>query len=220
MEIANVKFQETSYKFTIPSEIKPGCEPLLDVLRKGKMWEQKIARLLQKHLTKDDVAIDVGAYIGTHSVIMSTCCSEVHSIEPQPFIYNCLIQNVGKNVKTYNNCAYSTDGEEKIFMATNNGRASLQDFRPRLTNAEKVKIKTITIDSLNLSPKLIKIDTEGSEFCVLKGAEETIRKHEPHIVIECWKKNVTKLYSWCINNGYIFNHMGGDDFFLTKKKLY
>jgi len=201
MQTTNVKFQQNLYKFTIPSDIKG--ERVLDVLRNGNMWESKMMKMMQDILRKDDIAIDVGAYVGTHSVIMSSCCKQVHSIEPQPFIYKCLIQNVNrKNVKTYNRCAYNTDGEEKIFMATNNGRASLQDYRPRLQKATKVTTKTITIDSLNLSPRLIKIDTEGSELAVLEGAEKTVRKHRPYIIIESWKKNYEKINSWRKRFGY------------------
>jgi len=52
-------------------------------------------------------------------------------------------------------------------------------------------IRVVTLDSLNLAPDLIKIDTEGSEREVLEGAAQTLRDHLPAILIE-----VNEAESW------------------------
>lgn len=59
------------------------------------------------------------------------------------------------------------------------------------TNAdeiEELQIPTTTLDQYvadnGIVPKLIKIDTEGSEIRVLLGAKETLRQHRPVLVME------------------------------------
>ncbi|MDR1776746.1 MAG: FkbM family methyltransferase [Desulfovibrio sp.] len=42
------------------------------------------------------------------------------------------------------------------------------------------------------SINLIKIDTEGCELFVLKGAQETIKKHQPYVVCESWEPNTAQ----------------------------
>ncbi len=49
---------------------------------------------------------------------------------------------------------------------------------------KKIKIRAIPLDSLELAPDLIKIDTEGWERQVLEGALQTLRLHFPAILIE------------------------------------
>ncbi len=40
------------------------------------------------------------------------------------------------------------------------------------------------VSSLSLEPKFIKIDTEGAEFDILKGMQETLKKFKPKIMLE------------------------------------
>ena len=48
----------------------------------------------------------------------------------------------------------------------------------------KEKIKIQKLDSFNLKPDLIKIDTEGSELDVIKSSLKTIKKYKPLIIVE------------------------------------
>ena len=48
----------------------------------------------------------------------------------------------------------------------------------------EIMVETRTLDSLKTSPDFIKIDVEGSERHVLKGAMKTIKKYKPTIMIE------------------------------------
>ena len=55
-------------------------------------------------------------------------------------------------------------------------------------------IRTLTIDSLNLdNVGLIKVDTQGNDFSVLKGARKTISRCRPVIVFE-YEKELSHLH--------------------------
>ena len=82
-------------------------------------------------------------------------------------------------------------------------------------------IETRTIDGLNLRRvDLIKIDTEGCELLVLKGAQELIKKCHPDILCEYWEPNtkqfgyhpseITKLL---VSHGYKYTRVGKEDLF-------
>lgn len=49
---------------------------------------------------------------------------------------------------------------------------------------EQQVIEIKRLDELNLKPDIIKIDTEGHDFSVLKGLVETLRRHRPSVLIE------------------------------------
>jgi len=59
-------------------------------------------------------------------------------------------------------------------------------------NYRTFEVKTVTIDSLNLNPDIIKIDTEGHELMVLKGGEKTINTLHPIIYCEYSQENTSQ----------------------------
>ena len=76
---------------------------------------------------------------------------------------------------------------------------------------ESQKIETCKLDTilstLNVgNVKLIKIDVEGAELDVIKGAIETIRRYQPNIIFEAWNEKyllsiskVLKKYKYEVN---------------------
>lgn len=49
-----------------------------------------------------------------------------------------------------------------------------------------VEVRQETLDNLVREVHLLKIDTQGAELHVLRGAERTLREHRPVILVECW----------------------------------
>ena len=155
-------------------------------LSKGHIWEPQIVALIKKHTRKGSIAIDLGSHIGTHLISMSKAVGEdglVIGFEPQMKIFSELTQNIQlnqcHNVIAYR-CAVGRDFGQvqmKIPYTSNEGGSSIGhggDFAP-----------LIPLDSLNLKNiSLIKIDVECYEDEVLAGAEQTIRKNNPFIIIE------------------------------------
>jgi len=66
-------------------------------------------------------------------------------------------------------------------------------------------LQSSTIDSLNVCPSLIKIDVEGMELVVLKGARQTLRRSQPKIYIEnnpFPKEQSLSTLRWLRSEGY------------------
>ena len=56
----------------------------------------------------------------------------------------------------------------------------------------KERVEFRTLDSFNLKPAVIKIDTDGFEFRILKGAEQTLKDNKPAIILELIDKTLAK----------------------------
>ena len=123
----------------------------------------------QSQNKKFSTALDVGAWCGTWSVAMSTYCKNIHAFEPDSTHFECLTRNVGPHVHI---------DPKMIAVGDNNDTVSLtkDDFTQVRRIDGKGNIQLHTIDSFNFkNVDLIKIDVEGYEMRVLKGAEKTLR---------------------------------------------
>jgi len=141
---------------------------------------------LSNHLTEGDLAIDVGAHHGTYSVLMVAMCGQtghVVAIEPDPYSREVLVRNIGLNpgIKrpAVEVCACSDEiGEATLFCRRGNSQSSLARSAVEFSAAdrcEEIRVPLVTIDSYlsehNLpEPRCVKIDAEGAEIRILKGA--------------------------------------------------
>lgn len=128
-----------------------------------------------------DLAIDVGAHVGFWSKELSPIFSRVIAFEPVPENIECFIENIkGKdNVNLYNYGLGALDSIVRIKTdEKNSGLAHVSD--------DGIKVKILRLDSLSLiSPiDFMKIDVEGYESFVIRGARETIQRDKPVIVVE------------------------------------
>ena len=157
----------------------------------GRDKEPEI-ELFTKLICKDSFVIDVGANRGTYSFpIMRKIGADgfLFAFEPIPELFDYL----GKGFSKYNNIkifplACSNENETReISIPITNGRPGFGsasfvnkhiDFQSKLI--ECVRIDDVKINKVNF----IKIDVEGFEFLVLKGAINTIEKHRPVILVE------------------------------------
>jgi len=70
-------------------------------------------------------------------------------------------------------------------VAAYGGPKSFRSFRPGLREAkvEAVRIDDL-VEELKMEPTFIKVDTEGAEPFVLRGAKQTLRKFKPKLMVE------------------------------------
>jgi len=200
--------------------IENNC-PVVNAMLKNNIWEKKITKIFNDYVKEDWICIDVGTYIGLHSLTLSKLCDKVIGFEAQPLIYECLkntliIKNI-TNVKLYNIALSNKKGNTRIFT-NNDGNASLEGIRD---HKFKYNFNTNTdiLDNYDI-PKvdLIKIDIEGSEWEMLEGAVELITKHRPMIILETFrgKKNKNRLKEFCDKFNYSNEYISADNYLLKK----
>jgi len=185
---------------------------------KGKIWEKKLFHLYSQILEEDDIAIDIGSYIGTHSLPMSKLCSKVYSFEANADIYFYLIKNIAlnhiSNIVPFN-IALSRNKSKVNFFRRDDGTSRISN---RFQRGSPTELETDTLDNLidnKEKIKLIKIDVEGHEFQVLEGAKEIIKNSRPIIFIEVFKNKLDKLTQWAEQNNYKIESIRGEDYLLT-----
>lgn len=146
--------------------------------------------------------IDVGAHTGlfTIAALVSNKRNQLVSIEPFELNYNRIISNLRLN--NFNNknaalfkVAISNKNKNVKFKVTT--AWSFLSKGGKISN-EGIDVSAIALDSLNFTDpqiiiKGIKIDTEGEDLQVLKGAENLIQKFKPKLIIEVRPNNVFEI---------------------------
>ncbi len=196
-------------------------------LKKGEAWEPHIVQALEKYIVPATTVVDIGAYIGTHTIKMSQCIGEKGSViafEPQKRIFSELGKNIKlnkcNNVRTFRYALGNINFKQVEMNPTNRFNAGATSIG---SGGDLVTMRTL--DSMKLSHvSLIKIDVEGHEYSVLKGAEETILRNQPTIVFECWtgvpceiqstiqQANLDRVLSLLKSYGYEIHNIYDSDF--------
>jgi len=163
-----------------------------DAMRRGE-FEPEETRLMQKALELSDAFVDVGANIGFYVCLARHAGKRVLAIEPQPKNLSLLRRNLSAN--DYGDVEIATEGVSdapgtaRLYGPSGTGASVIPGWAHQHSGYH-LDIVLTTLDSL-LSDKfagqrlLIKVDVEGAEFMVLKGALATLaRKPGPIWMLE------------------------------------
>jgi FkbM family methyltransferase len=164
----------------------------------------RVAFELILELTNPKVFWDVGANLGFYSWLVRQYPSvqQVVLFEPDPTNYELINRTISRNKVSdciVSNLALSDRSGEARFLvdrasgktgslysvANTNDRSSLQS---EYQLNETISSRTATVDDLIAdglpAPDLMKIDVEGAEHLVLRGAETCLEKHNPALILE------------------------------------
>lgn len=145
-----------------------------------------------------DIVYDIGAHIGYYSLIAARACGEqggqVFAFEPLPVNLKTLRIHLNANqIKNVTILPYAVScksGTLNFDMAGGTGRG-------RLSAEGKMTINTIALDNLIFEqnyppPNFIKIDVEGAEVFVLKGALKLLNLYSPKIFLATHGKEIRR----------------------------
>jgi FkbM family methyltransferase len=154
--------------------------------------------VLQRLRDKEkNIFVDVGGHYGTWTVRLAPHFKKVLSFEPFKKSFECLEKNSSDipNVEVFNMALGEEHGSVEIgegvlFRNKKKEDVEFTNFG-RLTIIGKGDVPMKPLDDFKLNGvSLIKIDVEGYELHVLRGAEETIKRCKPFIVFEENKRGV------------------------------
>lgn len=146
--------------------------------------------IYRDHIDPRAVAVDVGANVGMHTLVMAYYAThgQVHSYEPSPTIFARLRHNLEinhvQNVVTRMLAVSDEVGQVGFADASKKPNIGTS----HIDAAAETMVGATTLDNdLAATTKpigLIKIDVEGHELKVLRGAQLLLKTHRPAVVIE------------------------------------
>ena len=211
--------------------VKSGNECANHMIKNG-IFEYDLIKWCEQFLTLEGTFVDIGAHIGTYSVILSKKCNRVYSFEPQKDIYHCLNKSLHSNncnnVITQNFGIGSTECKKILHHVSEDGGGStLRDDLPLPPTIFDEEIEIRTLDSFSIENiNFMKIDVEGYELEVIMGALNTLeRNNYPPFIFESWneewyEEDKGKLIKYIEEIGYnVIPISGTNNMYLASKKL-
>jgi len=164
------------------------------------IYELHIQYTILRTLKKGNVFYDIGANNGFLSLLAAKIVGDeghVYAFEPLPEntqkLLQIMLENNIKNCTLLPYAVSDKQGIAKFFLGDTNSTSSLIQG----SRVHSITVNTITLDEFareNCKPKLIKVDVEGTEYLVLKGAYNLLSdKNAPSWIIEVHDENNDRL---------------------------
>lgn len=167
-------------------------------------FEANERAFVRSYLTAGDLFVDVGANIGLFTLIGATVVGptgKVYAVEPTTTTYQRLLHNIRRNQLSNVECvqgALSDRDEARLLTISTEGFAARNSLgQPTAgTHFTQEKVRCYQWDTFSAEHGLIgavalmKIDIEGWEFTMLKGAQATLRRVDaPDLLVEFGEGN-------------------------------
>lgn len=160
---------------------------------------------------RNGVLLNIGANIGCYAYAFIKFAKEILCFEPNLESFECLKYNLQRynNVKLFQN---AVSNEKTKYIVRNDFDNVGMTYIEEDVNSS---LETIVVDDLDLQElDFILMDCEGYELNVLKGAEKTINKFHPIIVLEINdatlnRLNITRkeIFNWLKEHNYKFRNI-------------
>jgi FkbM family methyltransferase len=181
----------------LPLPLKRIVKPLYRLLRgptKANRYDSLTAEIIVRVLRKDSNAIDVGSHVGEilKTMLLRAPNGTHYAFEPLPAFAGALRRKFrrNRNVKVFECALSDTEGRSTFHHNVTSPDYSGLKWRTYdggETRTQQIEVALATLDSIVPSGELIsliKIDVEGAEYQVLRGARRVIRDGKPVLIFE------------------------------------
>ncbi|MFA5250685.1 MAG: FkbM family methyltransferase [Parachlamydiales bacterium] len=215
---------------TVPRKLQGHLHPLYVRLisnhwvRSG--YEQEIREVFKQtcRLYNLKTLYDIGSNVGIFALdfLSLNPKNSVFAFEPNPFVFPCLEKtrqrNQLNNLQLFNLALSDLSGKARLtFDPLSPAKGGLHPIRDGKYNHEleygglsiSREVKTVTLDnffSSHLPPDILKIDAEGEELRILKGARKLLSSYHPVLFFEC-SHNAAEIHKLLISCGYSFKNL-------------
>jgi FkbM family methyltransferase len=195
-----------------------------DTVFRGQYFEEEIS-LLPSLCSKSKISIDIGANYGGYLHFLSPHSRSCIGFEPIPElteILRCGFHN--KNVEIIS-CALSnhsglTSFRHALYHPGYSTMEPKNDLHGKIRHAENLSYPEVVVKPLDFfqleNVGFIKIDVEGHEIEVLRGAQNTIQRNRPTLLIEIENRHRHNATEMVINDLAHLEYMG---YFYRNQKL-
>ena len=172
------------------------------VVRHTMWWPTELEMVsARQFLTKDKIAVDVGANVGLFTAVLARHSKRVISFEPNPSLARHLAEVAPRNCEVIAKAVSDREGMTTLRVPVSGGiemdaLATISsdnrfETETRATAFATHQVQTVTLDQA-LAPALqagervafVNIDVEGHEFAVLRGGERVIASERPVLLVE------------------------------------
>jgi FkbM family methyltransferase len=166
-------------------------------------FELHLSRFIASRLASGSVMFDVGAHHGVHTLVAAFELAargeggQVHAFEPDPENLRLLRENVARNglghlVTVHPVAVTDRDGEDVLVVCVgDNSSNTLRDHQLLALAPDQPRreqpVPTVRLDGLlDTVPRvdLLKVDVQGAEARVRRGAERLLERDRPVVVVE------------------------------------
>ncbi|MEU9286632.1 FkbM family methyltransferase [Streptomyces sp. NPDC048275] len=149
-------------------------------------FEPELARLAELCPPGCGTAVDVGGWYGPWTHRLSRRAHRVVTIEPVPHLAGLLASGTPANVRVVRAAASDHPGTARLWLPPGDaGDRGVSSLVRRDIHARALEVPCVTLDGLNLRDVgFIKIDVDGNEPAVLRGADALLARDRPALFIE------------------------------------
>lgn len=184
-------------------------------------------RFVEHVLRPGGVFVDAGAFHGWYTLVASRVVGPqglAVAFEPNPDAYAILERNVAlnerRNVRIFNCALSDADGSAVLYWGPDDGVASSLGPVPGGKGWDQVTTRRLddVVDELKIQRvDLVKVDVEGAEASLLRGAVDVLRESTPVVLFEVYpavarNMGVSERAAWdlLVHHGYAFFALAGD----------
>ena len=159
----------------------------------NRIHEQEVTDHLAASFVSDDIFFDIGANTGYFSCLALSCgVAAVAAFEPDPD--TCVVMDGQRQLNGWPETALSIvpmglsdeSGRQHLIRGSDSGESGFGDW-PHREPVGKIEVEVITLDEycrqVGHFPTVMKIDVEGWEYQVLRGAKATLQNPRLRLIV-------------------------------------
>lgn len=191
-----VNVEEAGCSFVM--HLHPRSELVSDIIRERGRYSHNDLRIMRALINEGDFVVDIGANIGWYTLFFSAfvgAAGSVLAVEPERdnlvILRRNLLKNRIRNVEVFAGALSEVSGKGRLFLSRDNSGDHMLDMGSERSSArESAGVAIDTLDRLVVKrwkgkiPTFIKMDVQGSEPKILRGARTLFDQHRPVVMLE------------------------------------
>ena len=185
---------------------------------KAYRWGDPYIRLVAFLADRSRLSVDVGAHAGDYTFFMHRHSAGCVAFECNPALVKLLRRRFGQSVDIRSDAVSDKEGMTVLRIPQSKigaglGRATIETSNPLLgefSSIDTVTVHTVRLDdAIDRPVGLIKVDVEGHEMAVLRGAMRILKRDRPNLILELEERHAPGCVAAAIDFLGGFGYRGG-----------